>query len=892
MKMEEEKQEDIKETPEGNGKDEKHEEISKAQLEIIEQPLQVQQKGEIKNIVGVGKVIEKSITEEMEQSYLDYAMSVIVARALPDARDGLKPVHRKILFSMGEMNLYSSAKTTKSAKIVGEVMGKYHPHGDTAIYDTLVRMAQHFSMSVPLVKGQGNFGSIDGDPPAAMRYTEAKLSAPASEMLADIDKKTVDYTDSYDGTLREPTVLPSKLPNLLLNGSVGIAVGMATNIPPHNLTELCDGIIHLIKNPDASIEDLMQFVKGPDFPTSGEIHGVEGIKNAYATGKGKVVIRGAAEIEETKKGFRIIISSIPYQVNKSDLISKIADLVKNKKIDGITDIRDESDKKEGVRIIVELKSLSYPKKVLNKLFSLTQLQTAFHVNLLALVDEIQPRVLTLKSALEEYLKHRRIVVRKRIAFDLAKAKDRAHILEGLKKALDHIDEIIEIIKKSANREQAAKNLISKFEFTEVQTNAILDMRLSALAALERQRIEDELNEKLKLIKELEAILADEGKILAIIEEELREMSQKYGFDRRTKIIKSEIGQFSAEDLIPNEQVIVTLTTENYIKRVPIDTYKKQARGGKGIIGMTPKEEDAVKDMIMTNTLDTIYFFTDKGRLFSTMVYEIVQASRQAKGQAMANLIQIGQNENVTAILTDTKDSEKEKNFFVIATRNGLIKKTKIDAYKNIRKTGLIAIKLRSDDELRFIRTSSGHDNVIMITRSGQSVLFNEKDVRPMQRGASGVRGIKLRGGDELISLDVIAKDDDKSELLTVLENGYGKRTNILKNHPLQKRGGSGVKAVKVTNKTGRVVEAGVVKGSESDIIICSRQGQVIRIPMKSVKLLGRDTQGVRLIRLNVKDKAASVIKVEKEEELIADSGGKPEEEKPELDLNIKHYKDK
>ena len=648
-----------------------------------------------------------NIDEEMKTSYLDYAMSVIIGRALPDVRDGLKPVHRRVLFAMHEVSNVFNRPYKKSARIVGDVIGKYHPHGDTAVYDTIVRLAQDFSQRYPIVDGQGNFGSIDGDPPAAMRYTEAKLTAPSGEMLSDIDKKTVKYIDNYDGTLKEPSVLPSKLPNLLLNGAVGIAVGMATNIPPHNLSELCDGIIHLIDNPQSTTDDLMEFIKGPDLPTNGEIHGAEGIRNAYTTGKGKIIIRGQANIEESKRGLRIVISSIPYQVNKSDLITKIADLVKGKKIDGITDIRDESDKKEGVRIVIELKSASYPKKVLNKLFSLTPLQSAFHVNLLALIDGIQPRILTLGSALDEYIKHRQIVVRRRIEFDLTRAKERAHILEGLKKALNHIDEIITIIKKSANREDALKNLIAKFEFSEIQANAILDMRLSALAALERQKVDDELAEKLKLIKELEAILSDEKKILSIISDELKEIKSKYGFDRRTKIIKSELDSFKAEDLIPNEKTIVTITNENYIKRVPIDTYKKQARGGKGIVGMTPKEEDSVKEMVVTNTLDTIYFFTEKGRLFSTMVYGIPQASRQAKGQAIANLIQIGQDENVTTILTDTKDKLQDKKFFIIATKRGLIKKTKIEAYKNIRKSGLIAIKLRPDDKLRFATTSSG-----------------------------------------------------------------------------------------------------------------------------------------------------------------------------------------
>jgi DNA gyrase subunit A len=553
-----------------------------------------------------GDVAEQPIVDEIEKSYLDYAMSVIVSRALPDARDGLKPVHRRILYAMGEMNLVSSARFTKSAKIVGEVLGKYHPHGDVAVYDTMVGMAQDFKMNLPLVHGQGNFGSMDGDPAAAARYTEAKLAKIADEMLTDIDKNTVDFVPNYDNTLKEPSVLPTKIPNLLVNGTVGIAVGMATNIPPHNLGELCDGVMHLIDNADATTESLMQFVKGPDFPTGGTIHGSEGIKNAFATGRGKVVIRGEAEITETKRGFQIIISSIPFQVNKSDLIAKIANLVKEKRIEGVSEIRDESDRNTKVRILIELRSNAYPKKVLNKIYSLTPLQTAFHINMLALVERIQPRVLSLRGALKEFLEHRKIVIRRRVQFELDRAKERAHVLEGLKKALDHIDEIIALIRSSESRDDAQKNLIKKYDFTEIQANAILEMRLSALAALERKRVEDELNEKLKLIDELTAILDDPKKILEIIKKETKEIKAKYASERKTKIIEQEIGDFKAEDLIPNEDIIITLTKGNYIKRVPVDAYKKQGRGGKGIIGITPKEEDQVIQMETATTHASVF----------------------------------------------------------------------------------------------------------------------------------------------------------------------------------------------------------------------------------------------------------------------------------------------
>lgn len=849
-----------------------------------------------------GTVSDRSIVGEMEQSYLDYAMSVIIARALPDARDGLKPVHRRIIYAMGEMNLTSTAKFVKSAKIVGEVLGKYHPHGDMAVYDTMVGMAQSFKMRHMLVQGQGNFGSMDGDSAAAPRYTEARLAAISSEMLADIDKKTVEFASNYDNTLKEPTVLPTKVPNLLLNGTVGIAVGMATNIPPHNLIELCDGINHLIDHPDASLEELMQFVKGPDFPTGAIIYGTEGIKNALATGRGKIIIRGEAEIIEDKKGFKIMISSIPYQVNKADLITKIADLVKEKRLEGISDIRDESDRNKEVQIVIELKSNSYPKKVLNRLFELTQLQTAYHINILALVDRIQPRVLNLRSALNEFIKHRQEVVRRRCEFDLARAKEREHILEGLKKALDHIDEIIQIIKKSANREDAGKNLISRFAFSEIQANAILDMRLSALAALERKRIEEELEAIKKLIADLEAILADPAKILEIVKNELNEIKEKYGQKRRTKIIAQEITNFSTEDLIPNESVVVTLTEGNYIKRVQTDAYRKQLRGGKGIVGITPKEEDQVLQMESANTHDTIYFFTNLGKVFSSKVYDIPSGSRQARGQAIVNLIQISPDEKVTAMLITGKNDKLSNKYFLMATTKGVIKKTKVDAYQNIRKTGLIAIKLNQGDELRFIKITSPDDMVVMATKNGQGILFPETEVRPMGRSAAGVIGIRLKSSDEVISMNAFGKqenDNAKFDIVTILDNGYGKRTQILKNYPSQKRGGYGVRASKISEKTGRVVEALITNDINRDLIMVSQSGQVIRIPLKSAKQLGRDTQGVRLMRLQKNDKVASVSVVKIEDNAAEAQPAVPsikseaavKSSKTEVKFEINHYKD-
>lgn len=810
-------------------------------------------------------VAPRILEQEMQSSYLDYAMSVIVARALPDIRDGLKPVHRRILYAMWDNSLTHTAKFRKSATVVGEVLGKYHPHGDVAVYDAMVRMAQYWSMRSLLVNGQGNFGSVDGDSPAAMRYTEARMTALAEEMLTDIDKDTVDFIDNYDGTRKEPIVLPAKVPNLLLNGSLGIAVGMATNIPTHNLGELCDGVMHLIDNPEATIDDLMEFIKGPDFPTGANIYDIQTIKTAYSSGKGSIVMRASAEIEEKDKGFRIIISELPYQVNKAELITKIADLVKLKKIEGISDLRDESDRTEGVRVIVELKQNAFPKKVLNRLFELTPMQIAFHVNMVALVDGIQPRLLTLKEVLQEFIKHRQVVVRRRAEFDLARARDRAHILEGLKIALDHIDAIIETIKKSKDRPEAQKNLVAKFKLTELQANAILDMRLAALTNLEREAVENELQEKYKLIKELEALLKNPPEILKVIQSELKEIRDKYADPRRTKIFKNAIGKFTAEDLIANEQVIVTLTKGNYIKRVPVAIYRSQQRGGKGVIGMETKEEDVVEQLLTAWTHDDLMLFTDKGRVFTTKVFELPSTSRTAKGQPLVNLIQLAPEENATTIINLGAEKAKAGKYIFMATRQGTVKKTDINAYANVRKSGIIAIKLTAGDSLKFVDTTSGQDDVMMVTKKGQGIFFSENDVRAMGRSAAGVRGIKLRESDEVISMDIVRKDA-KVDLMTILENGFGKKTPTSMFRG-QHRGGVGVKASKLSPKTGNVIKAMVTGDDTGDLVMVSRMGQVIRIPLKSAKRLGRDTMGVRLMRLNGNDKVSSVGLIQNEQEV-------------------------
>jgi len=791
------------------------------------------------------------ISAEMSRSYLDYAMSVIVSRALPDARDGLKPVHRRILYAMWSIGLRAGGKFRKSATVVGEVLGKYHPHGDTAVYDSMARMAQDFALRYPLVRGQGNFGSMDGDRPAAMRYTEAKMSPISEDLLFDIEKATVDFVPNFDGSHKEPLVMPAKLPNLLLNGTVGIAVGMSTNIPPHNLRELTAAINHLIDNPDATAEDLTQFVKGPDFPTGGIIYNQKDIMQTYATGKGGIVVRGKADIIEDAGGkFRIEITEIPYQVNKSVLVEKIADLIKNKKLEGIKDLRDESDK-EGVRIVIELKKDAYPKKILNGLYKHTQLQETFHVNILALVDGLQPKVLTLKMALEEYIKHREVVVRRRTQFDLNKARERAHILEGLMIALNKIDAVIKTIKASKDRETAKINLIKQFKLSEKQVIAILDMKLSTLANLERLKIETELKEKKRIIKELEEILKSKTKIKNIIKDEVVKLGEKYGDDRRTLVVPHGVSDFSVEDLVPNEEAVVFMTRDGYIKRMTPDTFKVQGRGGKGVIGLTTKEEDMVEFMFTTQTHSDILFFTTRGRAFQLKAYEIPAATRTAKGQAIVNFLQLAGGEKVTSTLPLDKLIESAYLFFT--TEKGLVKKVALSSFSNVRRSGLIAIKIKNDDKLIWAKPTSGSDQIQLITAGGQAVRFKEKDVRDMGRGATGVRGIRLKGGDSVVGMGVIRSDKEfekKYQILSIMEQGFGKRTP-LEHYKLQGRGGSGIKTAKVTTKTGKLVNAYVVNTdymNERDIVIISEKGQVIRLPFSTVNESGRDTQGVRLMR--------------------------------------------
>ncbi|MEA3464347.1 MAG: DNA gyrase subunit A [Patescibacteria group bacterium] len=814
------------------------------------QPINGKQKTEY------GLVEPQPIIKEMRKSYLDYAMSVIVSRALPDARDGLKPVHRRILYAMWSIGLRSGVKFRKSATVVGEVIGKYHPHGDTAIYDSMVRMAQDFAMRYTLVKGQGNFGSMDGDRAAAMRYTEAKMSAISEQLLYDIEKNTVNFIPNFDGSHKEPQVLPAKLPNLLLNGAMGIAVGMATNIPPHNLRELVQGIIHLIDHPDAVVEDLMQFIKGPDFPTGGIIYNNKDILQTYATGKAGIVMQGRAEIVESKnRGFQIIATALPYQINKAALVEKIAELVKNKKLDGIKDLRDESDK-DGVRVVIDLKKDAYPKKVLNYLYKHTQLQETFHVNMLALVDGIQPRVLTLKMALEEYIKHREEVIKWRTQYDLDKAKDRAHILAGLIIALNNIDAVIKIIKASRDREEAKINLIKKFKLTERQSVAILEMKLAVLANLESKKIKDELKEKRELIKELTGILESKAKIKGIIKQELQELADKHGDERKTQIVAHGVKDFSAEDLVPNEKTIVVMTRDGYIKRLPPDTFKVQGRGGKGVIGLSTKEEDMVEFMFTTMAHTDILFFTTRGRVFQLKAYEVPQTTRTAKGQAIVNFLQLTGSEQVTSILPLDKIAKSKYLFF--ATEKGLVKKVKIEAFGNVWRSGLIAVKIKDDDKLIWAKPTRGSNHIQLITANGQAIRFKEADIRDMGRGAAGVRGIRLKKDDAIVGMGVIKTDKDrvkKYQVLTIMEQGFGKRT-ALGLYKVQGRGGSGLKTAKVTAKTGKLINAYVVNTEtmkDKDLIVISQKGQVIRLPFKSVNQTGRDTQGVKLMRFKEDD---------------------------------------
>lgn len=797
----------------------------------------------------------RDVTREMEESYLDYAMSVIVSRALPDVRDGLKPVHRRILYAMHELGLSSGAKFRKSAAVVGDVLGKYHPHGDAAVYDSMVRMAQDFAMRYPLINGQGNFGSIDGDAAAAMRYTEAKMERISEEMLADIEKQTVNFRDNYDATRKEPDVLPAKIPQLLLNGVSGIAVGMATSIPPHNLGETVDAVIHLSDNPDATIEELMEFIKGPDFPTSGIIYDKNAIKAMYLNGRGGIVIRAKAEIVEKKTGrFDIIVTEIPYQVNKSVLVSKIADLVREKKIVGITDIRDQSNR-EGIEVVVELKKDAYPKKVLNQLFKMTDMQTTFNMNMIALVDGLQPRLLNLKQVLEYFIAHRKITITRRTQFELKVAQDRAHILEGLKKALDHIDAIIKTIKESPTKEDAHAALMKKFKLSDLQTTAILEMRLQTLAGLEHKKILDELKEKLALIDHLENVLKDPKKVLKIMKDELAEIKSRYSDERKTKLIAHAVGEISSKDTIPNEPMVVALTRENYIKRMPPSTFRTQHRGGKGVIGMTTKEDDEITIICHTKNHEDIMFFTNKGRVFKLPVYEIPQASRTSKGQAIVNLLQLQESEIVTSMLNISEKFTGQ--FLFMATRGGTVKKTPAEDFENVRRSGLIAIKLRTDDSLEWVKEINQGDEIFIATSTGKSIRFNQEEARPIGRAGMGVRGIRLKDKDHCVEMDVIKNAGD-SEALIIMENGLGKCTKI-GNYRLQGRGGSGVKTARVTPKTGKVIGAKVFTDkSNADLIMVSKNGQIIRLNVKDIPSQGRATQGVWLMRMGKEDYVASV----------------------------------
>lgn len=800
------------------------------------------------------KIEPLNIVKEMKDSYLDYAMSVIVSRALPDVRDGLKPVQRRILYSMHEAGLNYNVRYRKSATVVGDVLGKYHPHGDASVYDAMARMAQNFSLRYPLIDGQGNWGSIDGDAPAAMRYTEARMARISSELLRDIEKDTADFVPNYDGRWKEPAVLPSAIPNLLLNGTLGIAVGMASNIPPHNLRELVDGLIHLIEHPKATIEDLAKFIKGPDFPTGGLIFNKDDIHQAYATGRGGVVTRGEAEIVDSKTGTQIIISSIPFQVNKAVLVEKIADLVKEKKIEGVRDIRDESDK-EGMRIAIDLKQDSYPQKILNGLYKHTELERVYHFNMVALVDAIQPRTLSLKSILEEFIKHRRIVVERRAKFDLKKAEERAHILEGLKKALDHIDAIIKTIKSSADRETAHKNLVKKFNFTLLQATAILEMRLQTLAGLERRKISDELEEKQKLIRDLKALLKDPQKILGAVKEEFAKIKNTYGDERKTKIITHGARVISVEDVIPEEEAILVITKGGYIKRTSPGIYRAQKRGGKGIIGLMTKEEDMVDDFLTVNTHDNILFFTDRGKVYQLKAYEVPQGQRQGKGKSISNFISLAGDEKVTSVLALPKGVKKS--VLVLVTKNGVIKKTDASNFEAVRRTGIIAVKLQKGDILKWAFLASSGDHIILSTSLGQAICFKESDARKMGRTAAGVRAIRLKIKDELIGADVVGQSEKQAVLLVVSSKGYGKKSKI-SDYRLQRRGGSGIKTAKITAKTGLLVSAKVIDPDSEEIIAISKKGQVLRTTLASIPTLGRQTQGVRIMKPASGDSIASV----------------------------------
>ena len=799
----------------------------------------------------LGNVKTVSIVEEMTGAYLDYSMSVIVSRALPDVRDGLKPVHRRVLYAMDQMGLQSTKAFRKCAGTVGEVLKSYHPHGDVAVYDSLVRMAQPWSMRYPLVLGQGNFGSQDDDPPAAMRYTEAKLAAIADELLRDIEKDTVDFKPNYDNQTEEPTVMPARLPNLLLNGSTGIAVGMATNIPPHNLMEVCSGIIYLIENPDATTEDLSRIVRGPDFPTGGIIQGREGIRNTYANGRGRIVVRAQTTVEEADRGrMSIIVTELPYQVNKAELVKKIAEMVRDKKIDGISEIRDESDR-HGMRILIELKRDATPESVLNALYKYTAMQSAFNANMLALVEQ-QPRILTLKAFLQHHINHREIVITRRTRFELAKAEARKHILEGLKVALDNLDAVINAIRQSQSAEVALVNLMQQFSLSEEQGKAILDMRLARLAALERSRVEEELRDVLKNIDYYYMLLADINEIRKLIKADLQELKEKYGDARRTDIVEGEAGEFKDEDLIRNEEVVVTLTEKGYIKRLPSSTYRAQRRGGRGITGMATREDDTVRHLLVTHNHDALLFFTDRGRVFRLRVFELPDVSRTAKGEHIINLISIEQRERVTAMVYVPKGVSRD--YMIVATKKGEVKKTAMDEFEVVRRSGLIAMNLEDDDELIGAKLAHADDDVLMISAKGKAIRFTVAELRSASRTSGGVRGIRLAKGDRVVSLNLAPKG---GELLVVNENGYGKRTSI-EEYPTQSRGGGGVITSKVTKKTGLVATARVIAEKDNDLMIISAGGVVIRTDVSAIHVAGRATQGVRLMNLGEGDSVVAV----------------------------------
>ncbi|EGQ3498905.1 DNA gyrase subunit A [Staphylococcus pseudintermedius] len=810
------------------------------------------------------RINERNISKEMRESFLDYAMSVIVSRALPDVRDGLKPVHRRILYGLNEQGMTPDKPYKKSARIVGDVMGKYHPHGDSSIYEAMVRMAQDFSYRYPLVDGQGNFGSMDGDGAAAMRYTEARMTKLALELLRDINKDTIDFIDNYDGNEREPSVLPSRFPNLLVNGASGIAVGMATNIPPHNMREVIDGVLSLSHNPDITISELMEDIQGPDFATAGLILGKSGIRRAYETGRGSVIMRAKAEIESRGGGRdRIVVTEIPFQVNKARMIEKIAELVRDKKIDGITDLRDETSLRTGVRVVIDVRKDANASVILNNLYKQTPLQTSFGVNMIALVNG-RPQLINLKQALYHYLEHQKEVVRRRTEYNLRKAKDRAHILEGLRIALDHIDEIITIIRESETDKVAMESLQSRFALSERQAQAILDMRLRRLTGLERDKIEQEYNDLIAYIAELEAILADEEKLLELVREELTEIKEKFGDDRRTEIQLGGIDQLEDEDLIPEEQIVITLSHNNYIKRLPASTYRAQNRGGRGVQGMNTLDDDFVSQLVTTSTHDHVLFFTNKGRVYKLKGYEVPELSRQSKGIPIVNVIELDQDEVISTMIA-VKDLDSEEDFLVFVTKKGLIKRSALSNFNRINRNGKIAIKFRDDDELIAVRLTDGEKHILIGTAQASLIRFKETDVRAMSRIAAGVKGIRLRDGDEVIGLDV-ADDDNQDEILVVTEKGYGKRTSI-EDYRLSNRGGMGVKTAKLTERNGRLVCITTVEGDE-DLMVVTNQGVIIRMEVSNISVNGRMAQGVRLIRLDEEQYVSTVAKVKKEPEDI------------------------